>query len=478
MDCTRRQFLSSAAGTAAGLTLPRLALASEATGSGWMLERLGRVSPRAGRDIDASPLSVGFEVLDRKGFEPTRTYAAIAGLGVKWARCQTGWCRCETVKGTYDFAWLDEVVDALLAAGITPWFNLGYGNRLYTPDAPDEFAVGWAPVYSEEALAGWLQFTRHLARHFNGRVRHWEIWNEPNIAGFWQPEKPNPADYARLVAATAPVIREEIPASYLIGAALSGFGHEFLEGCFERGLGGFVDAISYHPYRAVPEEGYERDMERLRASIANHAPGLKLWQGENGCPSVGGPESTGALSQLDWDEARQAKWLLRRILLDLRHGVELTSYYHMVDLVGYRGKTNFKGLLRGDKYSPKPAYFAYQCLCALFDALTQRAELSLELIGQKKVLLQEAHFVRHGQALCAYWFPAELQKPWEPRGLDVELALSDGLALDDPVLVDPLEQEVFRLPPARRDAGRLTFTNLPLRDYPMLIASARAIPLA
>jgi hypothetical protein len=46
------------------------------------------------------------------------------------------------------------------------------------------------------------------------------------------------------------------------------------------------------------------------------------------------------------------------------------------------------------------------------------------------------------------------------------------------VLVDPLEQEVFRLPPARRDAGRLTFTNLPLRDYPMLIASARAIPLA
>ena len=477
MGFTRRRFLTTAAGSA-GLALSRALSASEEANLPGTFERLGRVAPAAGRDIQASPLSVGFEVLDRRCFDPARAYALVADLGVKWARCQTGWCRCETVKGTYDFAWLDAVVDALLAGGVTPWFNLGYGNRLYTPDAPDDFAVGWAPVFSEEALAGWLRFTEHLARHFKDRVRHWEIWNEPNISHFWQPEKPNAEDYTRLVARTAPVIREHIADSYLIGVALAGVRIDYLNACFEQGLGGFVDAISYHPYRAIPEEGYDRDMTALRESIATYAPGRKLWQGENGCPSVGGPESTGALSQLEWDETRQAKWLLRRILLDLRYGVELTSYYHTVDLVGYRGKTNYKGLLRGKDYTPKPSYFAYQCLCALLDATARPTELRLELIGQEKVQLQEAHFTRKGEAVYAYWFPADLQKPWQPRTLSMMLGTREDALLDDPVLVDPLSQEIFRLPSAKHSDGTVIVENVPLRDYPLLITGARAVPVA
>ena len=58
--------------------------------------------------------------------------------------------------------------------------------------------------------------------------------------------------------------------------------------------------------------------------------------------------ATGALAGADWDETRQAKWLTRRIVYDLALGVDLTSYFLIVDLVGYRGSTNWKGLLRGD----------------------------------------------------------------------------------------------------------------------------------
>ena len=44
---------------------------------------LGKVKPRRAVDIEASPLSVGFETLDRKMFQPERTYEHLAGLGVK-----------------------------------------------------------------------------------------------------------------------------------------------------------------------------------------------------------------------------------------------------------------------------------------------------------------------------------------------------------------------------------------------------------
>ncbi len=202
---------------------------------------LGKLAPRSGKQIAASPLSVGFETLDRKMFDPERAYPHLTQLGVKWARVQTGWCRCEPEKGRYEFGWLDAVVDRLLEIGIQPWFNLGYGNRLYTPEAKDVSAVGWAPIFTEEARIGWTRFVQALAKHFAQRVRHWEIWNEPNISTFWKPRKPHPKDYVDLVKLTAPVIRQEVSQAVLIGGAFAGMPLPYLQECLQAGLADHVD---------------------------------------------------------------------------------------------------------------------------------------------------------------------------------------------------------------------------------------------
>jgi len=480
-DVTRRSFikwgLSAGAVASAGSEI-RLGAARAAGASfDFGLVAVGEVKPVSALSIAASPLSVGFETLDRRHFDPKRTYPHLARLGAKWARCQTGWCRCEVTKGSFDFTWLDEVVDSLRKLGVQPWFNLGYGNRLYSPQARDEAAVGWAPIFTEAARSAWVRFTRRIAEHFRDRVRHWEVWNEPNISSFWKPKKPNPSDYVALVKLTAPEVRRLVPKAVVIGGAFAGIPMSYLKGCLEQGLADHVDKISYHPYRAVPESGYEGQIRDLRKLIAAHKQGIELWQGENGCPSRGGKGSVGALVNLEWDEARQAKWLLRRILSDLRLGIELTSYFHLVDLVGYRGKTNYKGLLRGSDYSPKPAYRAYQCQCALFDSQTRReADLTLELVGQRKVHLQDAGFVRGRHALYAYWFPANLQKGWAPRRLTVRVLAPPNAAIAHPVLIDPLTSRIYKLEAARRGKDSLTFDHLPLLDYPLVITD-RAVAM-
>lgn len=431
------------------------------------LKCVGQVAPRTSASIKASPLSVGFEVLDRKGFAPEPTYEHLAQLGVKWARCQTGWCRCETKQGVYDFAWLDEIVDSLLKIGIQPWFNLGYGNKLYLPDAPDEFAVGWVPVYDEDAMKAWLSFTKALAEHFSTRVKHWEIWNEPNIA--WQPEKPNPADYVRFVAETAPVIRKAVPEAKIIGISCGHIKMDYIQGCLDEGITDYLDIISYHPYRAYPEDGYEDDIAKMRAAIGAHNKNIVLWQGENGAPSQGGPKSVGALSSLPWTEAAQAKWLLRRILTDLRLQIPLTCYFHTVDLVGYLGKTNFKGLLRGTDYTCKPSYYAYQCLCALFDAETHPVSLSPTLIDQEKGKLQEAEFARGGHALYAYWYPGNMIRPWEAQTLSVRLTFPEGATITDPVLIDPLSGKAYKPGKVEVDKAGLVAHDLPLMNHPLIL---------
>ena len=322
-------------------------------------------------------MSIGFETLDRRQFDPKRTYEHLGRLGVKWARAQTGWCRCETTKGKYDFAWLDEIVDSLRNQGVQTWFNLGYGNKLYTQEAPDISAVGFAPIFTEEARAGWTAFVNAIAGHFAGRVKCWEIWNEPNGGGFWRPKKPDAAGYVELVKITAPLIRNRISDATIIGGAVALCDLKYMEGCLKAGLADHVDRISFHPYSPTPEDD-EAFVAAVRKQLDERRSTVKLWQGECGCPSdpktEGGTDAKGR----KWTEQGQAKWLLRRVLTDLRQDLDLTSYFTTVDLTHYNwgnGPSNHAqsyGVLRGADYSPKPSYFAYQSLCSMFDAQTKR----------------------------------------------------------------------------------------------------------
>jgi len=203
-----------------------------------------------------------------------------------------------------------------------------------------------------------------------------------------------------------------------------------------------------------------------------------LWQGENGAPSQDG--GSGALTKYHWTEARQAKWLTRRILCDLRLKLELTSYFQTVDMVNYNwgkgssGKTNFKGLLRGTDYTPKPSFFAYQCLCALFDAETRRAELPIEFPAAEAEKIVSAGFVRKGRAVYAYWLPADLNDQTPSRPIEIKVPASKEAALERPVLIDPLTAKIHEPQSAARQGGAGKIT-VPLAAYALVLADRGAV---
>ncbi|MEN6536511.1 MAG: beta-galactosidase [Bryobacteraceae bacterium] len=463
------------------LGMAGLALQSRLSGDAIPSSSIGRITPRPGTSITASPLSLGFETLDRNMFDPKRAYPHVAKLGVKWARLQTGWARTERTKGVYDFGWLDEVVDSLLKIGVQPWFNLGYGNTLYTPGAPHMTAVGYVPFNSPEARAAWVAYTGRIADHFRGRVRHYEIWNEPNGKGFWRPYDPDPVGYAELVKITAPEIRKRVPKAVIIGIGLAGLGNQidYVKRALDAGLANYIDKLSYHPYRAIPESNYSSEVRALRALLSFYKAGIGLWQGENGAASVKG--GTGNLD-LDGTEAAQAKWTVRRVVIDLQAGVELTSVFHTVDLVNYiwsggpSGKTQNMGLLRED-YTPKPAYYAYQTLCALLDSESRQADDLLAMVNPSskagaELDVQSATFIRKGAPLVAFWRAADLRAPYVPSRVAVHVWLGKKAQMTTPVLIDPLSGKVHKPEQAEQKGGYWRFPDLPLLDYPIFIADA------
>jgi hypothetical protein len=84
--------------------------------SGPELKQIGWLAVRHAKEIESSPWSVGCETLDRDQARFSVYKDCVGELGVKHARLQSGWAKCEKQKGVYDFAWLDEEDAASLRA--------------------------------------------------------------------------------------------------------------------------------------------------------------------------------------------------------------------------------------------------------------------------------------------------------------------------------------------------------------------------
>ncbi len=460
----------------------------------------GSLKPRKSSEIKASPLSIGFECLDRELFKPEKCYDLMAEAGVKWARCQTGWVRCEKTKGVYDFAWLDEVVNELLSRSIQPWFNLGFGNPLYMPGVPPA-AVGCVPTeYGPECLEAWKNFVTALVKHFKGRVNHYEIWNEPDIDCFWRPSQASGKNYADLVAKTAPVIRAADAEALTMGCSSGGdfkkgaYVLYFIQEALQNGIGDHLDIWSLHPYQPYPEWNFESNYRAIQHLFKQYAPHVQIWQGECGYPSQTYGHHDQWMELYNTNETNQAKFLIRRFFLDGQFNSGLISYFHIADLMEkpYRQADGtvrppvMLGLLHGLKYTKKKSFQAFQSMAAIFDSDTTAEDLmfnaridgySLRHNGViQEMAIKTYKFVRKGFPLYAYYYPEDLQREWPPVNSVTLYALNDApKKLTHPVMLDPLTGNIYDITDWEVNTLGVTFRGLPLTDYPLVITEASVL---
>ena len=459
------------------------------------LKKTGQIRPAGAKEIGMSRLGIGFEKLDRKAFDPRSAYDQVAELGVHYVRLQSGWQRTEREKGIYDFTWLDEIVDNIIARGQEPWIDLCYGNELYNESARKYYgAVGCAPVSSEEEKFAWERYVEAVVRRYHGRVRWYEIWNEADGQWCWK-HGPDAVEYGDFTVATANAIHRADPEAKAIGCVLSRINLPFFKVMFDRGVADAVDAVSFHRYNA-DELSALQEIRALRALINRYNPKVKIIQGESGTQSDS--RGCGALRGGAWTELKQAKYTLRHRLLDLSSEVEFTSQFSALDMIealnGLVGDQNswldfgYFGLLHADfdengiacgTYSPKMSYRAMQHLAAIFRADVRPAELpvirrvleSPRVFGKddgSSQLVMLGFERENGAQALAYWKAADLMTETFEGTVSFELPEETG----DIRLCDLMTGSVYDIPESmttRTEGGATCLTNLPLTDSPLLI---------
>ena len=237
--------------------------------------------------------------------------AAMKAIGITSVRLDADWSGVQYA-GRNSFSWtaLDQVVASARAAGMTvdliidgcpAWAAKAgtSGDASPPPASPATYATYAAAVAARYAPQGVTMF---------------EIWNEPNNAGFWSP-KPSAAAYTADLKAAYAAIKHADPTALILSAGLAPEVNDgtninaitFLKSMYADGAKGSFDALAYHPYSypALPDSyqswsGWSQ-MSQTSPSIrsvmiSNGDAAKQIWITEVGAPSSG-PDGVGQQGQ-------------------------------------------------------------------------------------------------------------------------------------------------------------------------------------
>lgn len=266
--------------------------------------------------------------------------------GLNTVRDDAPWKFVETSKGSYQIppAW-DAFVDAAIAKSINPVLILDYGNRFY--DGGDK-------PRSSAAISGFVRYAEFVVKHFAGRVKYYEVWNEwDNTTGGFPAA--SPSDYARLFEAAYPALKQADPSALiLLGSGIQK--PQFYEELARLGTLAKADGVSIHPYNYDPILGpeYTADflirLEKDLTAISGRSS-IDFYVTEIGWPTHTGH---GAYS-----ESRVAEYAYRTtLLMSALPFVRGIWWYDLKDDGTDPGdKQDHFGLLHFD-WTPKPAWQA------------------------------------------------------------------------------------------------------------------------
>jgi xylan 1,4-beta-xylosidase len=192
----------------------------------------------------------------------------------------------------YDYALIDQIMDATVAAGAFPLVEIGFMPKALSirPDPyenSDPYVLDGGCFYPPKDYEKWGALVRAYAEHVKERYPNaeaawqWELWNEPDLP-YWRGTF---AEFARLYDYTEAALHSVFPNASLGGPAVAGAGgiffRDFLEHC-ETGTnavsgetGTRLDMVSFHAKGGVTDSNGFLQMN-LGAHLRQHRTGFEV----------------------------------------------------------------------------------------------------------------------------------------------------------------------------------------------------------
>ena len=125
-----------------------------------------------------------------------------------------GWRDIEgAAKGVYDWSHTDRIVEQASREGI---------DLVVRVDHQPGWAGGGFPTNGPpDNLQHYVDFLTALVSKYRGRIRAYEVWNEPNLSREWGGKLPDPGAYVKMLKAAYAAIKAADPDAMVVSAGLS-----------------------------------------------------------------------------------------------------------------------------------------------------------------------------------------------------------------------------------------------------------------
>ncbi|GAA1460008.1 cellulase family glycosylhydrolase [Williamsia maris] len=305
-------------------------------------------------------VSPGSAVFDYSDAQLTQSFSETRTLGASWVRIDIPWSLVEATRGTLAWSRVDRLVNAARARGLNV-----LGLITYTP----KWARVASSVDSDKLVPANANdfgvFAGQVARHYQGSVAAYEIWNEPNLQQFFLPQV-NPTKYVSLLKAASTAIRQVSPQTYVLSGGVTGASNtngnmhptDFVRAMYAAGAAGSMNAVAMHPYTypldpadTRPNQyNYFNEVPVVHDVMSSNGDGGKpIWITEYGAPTG---QSQGSLSP-----AAQSTNITNGIRRALQLGYVGNFFVYSMRDTGtniYDREQNFG--MRYNNDTPKPAY--------------------------------------------------------------------------------------------------------------------------
>jgi hypothetical protein len=281
---------------------------------------------------------------------PTDAMLAKSQLGnIAWARIDINWHQIETSKGTFHWSAIDAAVSSAGQRGIHLFATLAY--------SPSWANAGQPSNYPPTSANDWKDFVRTAVNRYKTSIRHWGLWNEPDLTQFFQGST---SDYInKILIPGAQAIREADPTALRCGPELAGnsiFLRDVLNAAKDS-----IDVVTLHKYdERVSDIMKKFDGSRWPWEDPNYqtvlqntgAWGKAVWFTEVGWPTAEG-------THVDTVTEQQQAGLYVDLLNQIRQRswINKIFFYELKD--DPTGGVPKWGILNAD-LTEKPAYAAYR----------------------------------------------------------------------------------------------------------------------
>lgn len=236
----------------------------------------------------------------------------------------------QPTRSTWDFSKLDRYVSLADSRGVSLLLPLGLTPQWASARPTERSAYGPGAAAEPLAMEDWRIYVRKVAQRYKGKIKAYELWNEPNDPEFYS------GSMDKLVELTCEayrVLKEVDPSITVVSPAYTHPRNiKLLDKFLSSGGGKCIDVVSYHLYLPTrPPEDIPDLIKQIRGVMKTHGlANSPLWNTESGWAmknNDGTPIGTVPAAWRKIGDGQSGAYVARSYLLGAAFGLDRFYWY-------------------------------------------------------------------------------------------------------------------------------------------------------